>query len=315
MMKAKGRWEAGVLLTLGIAVGLVLTAQAQTTGTDKAKVKAPDQTDAKVAPSSGLSALVEALKQVIESAEEERSMQRGVRAEAQALKANAKDAEIAAKREKLEHDVANAREEIDAIWESLLSKSLVLVAGTARGMSPDDPLYAEARKECQGLAKRLELLKAKVKTTGRGAGGGGQVEISQGSRLKLDAHMARIHSEAVRLRDNLSAEIIKLSAQPVQQSQRVVAKKKGRVTLPDWDALKVSIGGAQAIFRMEGGHLTVASSAGSAAPVTVPVTDGKVGRAALVDALKALGFSEAAILANWESIAGALVSRFGVRVV
>lgn len=313
-MKIQGRLAAGVLLTLGFAAGLALTAQAQTTRTDKAKPETLTQTDDKVAP--GLPALAEALKQVIEAAEEERSIQRGVRAEAQALIGSAKDAEIAAKREKLEHDVANAREEIDSIWESLVSKSLVLVAGTARGMSPDDPLYAEAQKECQGLARRLELLKAKVKTKGRGAGGSGQVEISQESRLKLDAHITRIHGEAMRLRDNLSAEIKKLNAQPVRQSQRVVAKKKGSTALPaEQGPLKISVGGAQAIFRMEGGQLTVASSAGSAGPVTVPVTNGRVGRAPLVDALKAVGFSEAAILANLESITGALESRFGIEIV
>jgi len=314
-MKTQVKLAAGVILTIGVALALALTVQAQAAGTDKAKLKATDQTDAKVTSAPGLSALAEALEQVIDAAEEERSMQRGVRAEAQALKGSAKDAEIAAKQKKLEHDVANAREEIDAIWESLVSKSLVLVAGTARGMNSDDPLYAETVKECEGLAKRLDMLKTRVKATETGAGGSGQIEISQGSRLKLDAQMARIHDEAMKLRNNLSAEINKLGAQPARPDQRVVTKKKGRVTLPDWDVLKVSIGGAQAIFRMEGGRLTLASSAGSAGPFTVPVTDGKVGREALIDALRAVGFSEAAILANWESIMGALKRRFGVEVV
>jgi len=79
-MKTQVKLAAGILLSLGVAVGPALTAQAQTTGTDKAKLEPTDQTDAKVAPAPGLSAVAEALKQVIEAAEEERSIQRGVRA-------------------------------------------------------------------------------------------------------------------------------------------------------------------------------------------------------------------------------------------
>lgn len=70
----------------------------------------------------------------------------------------------------------------------------------------------------------------------------------------------------------------------------------------------VSLGGATAFFALEGSSLVVSRS-GASNTVAVPASNGQVNLQHLVDALRALGFSQESILSNLGRIVRELETR------